>query len=474
MAVVGYNTIEKLTELDAPARNHTWIGYDGCGGHITIQGAQTRVCPTGSDVLYDNGNVQEIRPPIRSNGINRGTKFPQYRFTQYYRGRIETRNHLVKRNMASSSSGLRVWYQEGYVAKSGPTSTCTRLPTNSYYIEGAATYRTVAHSVAASTYVVSRIDKSVVDDVIAECEEDAAVKAFSSMDLLTEIAEAREIPEAVRAGSRTITGVYGALIKKHGMRLVRNHSRVTPRKLMRSGMKSLQALGSDWMAYRYSVMPLVYSYRDVLKTVKRGVETTTRSYRPINATPLNVSLPSTGIYLWEMEDGSIEIRATVRQFFTWSEVSMLSGVSVNPFLTAWELIPYSFVADWFVNVGDYIIRRTSQTCARHIYACHSQRTRINRKTYVHYRDESYYRTIINDTPVGWMGPVPPTPPSWFISKPEEDQLLTEVSSDIYSRFPYFPAAAQLELKPSLNWKRLIDSAVMSLNPLKKLSKLLKG
>lgn len=26
----------------------------------------------------------------------------------------------------------------------------------------------------------------------------------------------------------------------------------------------------------------------------------------------------------------------------------------NPLLTAWELVPFSFVADWFVNVGDTI------------------------------------------------------------------------------------------------------------------------
>jgi len=27
---------------------------------------------------------------------------------------------------------------------------------------------------------------------------------------------------------------------------------------------------------------------------------------------------------------------------------------VNPILTAWEIIPYSFVIDWFVNVGTYL------------------------------------------------------------------------------------------------------------------------
>lgn len=30
------------------------------------------------------------------------------------------------------------------------------------------------------------------------------------------------------------------------------------------------------------------------------------------------------------------------------------NLGINPLLTAWELVPYSFVVDWFIPIGDFI------------------------------------------------------------------------------------------------------------------------
>lgn len=44
------------------------------------------------------------------------------------------------------------------------------------------------------------------------------------------------------------------------------------------------------------------------------------------------------------------------QYREWSSsLSTLQQLGVtNPLLLAWELVPYSFIADWFIPVGDYL------------------------------------------------------------------------------------------------------------------------
>lgn len=46
----------------------------------------------------------------------------------------------------------------------------------------------------------------------------------------------------------------------------------------------------------------------------------------------------------------IEQRCFIKRRF---DAGYASGLSFNPFLTAWELVPLSFVIDWFVNIGDF-------------------------------------------------------------------------------------------------------------------------
>lgn len=106
----------------------------------------------------------------------------------------------------------------------------------------------------------------------------------------------------------------------------------------------LQALVTVWMTYRYGIMPLSYAVDDLL------------SY--LSKTPTYVSVRKrqdreVTIYV----DGWTMTVPVIERIFAKARIdpqASASGLKTNPFATAWELIPLSFVWDWFINVGDLL------------------------------------------------------------------------------------------------------------------------
>lgn len=220
------------------------------------------------------------------------------------------------------------------------------------------------------------------------------------------------------------------------------------------------------MEYRYGIMPLIYSYRDITKVMKRGQNVKSKRVAVVTPTGTGVTLPGSNTnYRWTTTEGYVQISGNVFQHFEWSSAARLAGLGINPLTTLWELIPYSFVVDWFVNVGDYITRKTTLPASQIQWACISQRKNYIKKTFVHYKQDDKTIPIVVRKCTPWYGSQPPAQPSETCSRPEESQLHTEVRTNSYSRQIFLLNGAQLTVSPSLNWRRLIDSAVMANNQL---------
>lgn len=103
-----------------------------------------------------------------------------------------------------------------------------------------------------------------------------------------------------------------------------------------------------------------------------------------------------------------EARVTPQQRFglTWEAIPV----------SAWELIPFSFVVDWFVNVGDYIQAMTPKLGVKHLAGwttvhtvCNSERVSSNARFYTDWtvqrspngRDTAEYETRYR---VPWVNP----------------------------------------------------------------------
>lgn len=112
------------------------------------------------------------------------------------------------------------------------------------------------------------------------------------------------------------------------------------------------AIASVWLNFRYNIMPNVYLVEDLVKANENWL----RQYeRWSDLERVEVEAPDMPGF---KKSGSllVECRAFIKRYFEQVNGlnSALSHFSANPFLTAYELIPLSFVLDWVVPVGNLL------------------------------------------------------------------------------------------------------------------------
>lgn len=123
------------------------------------------------------------------------------------------------------------------------------------------------------------------------------------------------------------------------------------------GINTSKGLAKNWLEYKYGWMPVLQDIHGAAKSLAD------MRYKPRT----NYFVASArGKEVWGRSgmQGSINYRAKV-----WCRVRVNSPSAtlgnklglLNPLTIAWELIPFSFVADWFVNIGDCIAEATAFT-----------------------------------------------------------------------------------------------------------------
>lgn len=119
-------------------------------------------------------------------------------------------------------------------------------------------------------------------------------------------------------------------------------------------------LSGQWLQYRYGIMPAIYSFYDAADNVRRHVYQNTFSVRGSSTRSLTenysdvVLQPTPVTTSWQIVG---KTRVTMNLNFRAPSAALqhaANWTSLNPASIAWELVPLSFVADWFVNVGDQL------------------------------------------------------------------------------------------------------------------------
>ena len=196
------------------------------------------------------------------------------------------------------------------------------------------------------------IDDAVVTAALAEANN-------GYFDVLTELAE---LPETLKWAYDLINQAKQATIaaKKREIKLHRNF-----RKKLMTAAEFASALSSVWLQYRYAIKPLAYSLADI-QTVLMFYEhlfKTSRGYERFDDEWVSSIKSKAQAFGLEVDYSLNEskFRVFIKRRYNAASIlqDRLRNFSVNPFATAWELVPLSFVVDWFVNIGDVLAAGTS-------------------------------------------------------------------------------------------------------------------
>lgn len=170
----------------------------------------------------------------------------------------------------------------------------------------------------------------------------------SAFDVLTNLAE---LPESVRMARDFMNNLHDRARRIRNLRKVR---------ASRSFEEFVRVFSDAWLEYRYGWRPLVGAAQDLFEAVDKLQSP--KKYEPVSgrsSQELSGS-GSSGAYWVDntfggydtTDSGSITVKA--RSFVTHLIGREAAALGVNPFVTAWELVPYSFVIDWFTGIGDSI------------------------------------------------------------------------------------------------------------------------
>lgn len=123
---------------------------------------------------------------------------------------------------------------------------------------------------------------------------------------------------------------------------------------------SVKEFQDRYMEYRYAVRPLVYDVQGVLKAAKQRKGKFRKTFRATEKD--SYAYEDVVLNKPVFHETNVDVNRSYKYTVS-ARAGILCDVNIDayntmgldrPLQTAWELIPFSFIIDWFANVGDVI------------------------------------------------------------------------------------------------------------------------
>lgn len=448
----GFSGTFAATSLRAPP----------CSGVASQPASTAGAVPTSSTVSYVAERVEEDRVPRISApfDFNSAKERGSIVMTNYLRSRKQTSITPVSRPRR-----FRVWRRNWAVCGSLCGEKLDQGFRDRHWTETSHLYSELPFFTLDWTPTLN----AEIADLISSTQTDAWNQAMSQYDLLTEIGELKETTSLLTAftkdGMRKLFSVYDQTDRATW----RAAKRLNARQMAKSAIPPIRKFASIWLAAQFAIKPVISSIEDVAKVLKQRGEVyrTSRKWKGLSlqlSSPLPTPAPLA--YRYVKTSADVRVTSTVKLGFDKGALQRLaSQVRFNPLVTAWELIPMSFVVDWFVNVGDTLSAIATPDFSSRRNACTSVRRKV--ETVYALRDTS------SDVSTQLMpGSVcyPAVTNTYTFSR-DVDSPLQTVVLDQYERFRWLSPEPKLHLQFPGDWKQHVSGLALTIQPL---SKRLKG
>lgn len=130
------------------------------------------------------------------------------------------------------------------------------------------------------------------------------------------------------------------------------------------GHEASQAISSIWLEMRYAWRPLLFDLQDIHEALERlanGVETPLQRAYGVKEDSSSLSQFGSGAFTGPLGSGlaagflptysRVSMASTSAHASVGLKVKASAVYSADPLVTMWELIPFSFIMDWFVSIG---------------------------------------------------------------------------------------------------------------------------
>lgn len=222
-----------------------------------------------------------------------------------------------------------------------------------YAYNGAGSYNDILTSVGGIPQYVP--PQSVRDNymlaLLGKLRENVAGSEFNAGVFL---GEGREALSTIADSASRIYGAYHAVKRGNFNLAAQKLVGGTPRE----HLYTRKHAANNWLQLQYGWLPLLQDASDGAKFLAHHLNYPLQNVLKIRKQPLGFTLngdyPKSGNLYWTQCRGtwSLSMRAVIKE----KDVVQLSGIT-DPLSVAWELVPYSFVVDWFIPIGNYLSAR---------------------------------------------------------------------------------------------------------------------